>query len=226
MIRVNLIRDRVPRPPTLTERGVRALPFVLLLLYAGCAAAASTVGIRATAAAYGLERQIVAEERFLADAGSGRGGYTPSDEADITSLEHIVRVHRRKQHWGVKLAALQKSLPEGITVSSFGGEVMKAVRIQAAADNSDGRGLERIRDFAKALETNDLFTEGVTEVNLARITNKEEDDSSGVLEFVIDCPVIVDAQGVVVGLRVEGRRRAVSGDDHALRVPAMSLGTQ
>ncbi len=205
MIRVNLIRDRVRRPPSLAERGMRALPFILLLLYALCAAAASTVGIRATAAAYGLERQIVSEERFLADAGSGRGGYTPSDEADISSLERIVRMHRRKQHWSVKLAALQQSLPEGITVSSFGGEVMRAVRVRAVADNSDGMGLERIRDFAQALEANELFTEGVTEVNLARITNREEGDAGGVLEFVIDCPIVVDGNGVGPGRRARGQ---------------------
>jgi len=196
LIRVNLIRDRVLRPPSLAERGMRALPFILLLLYAVCAAAASTVGIRATAAAFALESQVVTEESFLVDAGSGRGGYTPLDEADISSLGHIVRLHHRKQRWGVRLAALQQSLPEGITVSSFGGEVTKAVRIRAVADNSDGNGLERIRDFAQALEGNELFSEGITGVNLARITNKEQGGTGGLLEFVIDCPIAVDGDAV------------------------------
>ena len=216
MIRVNLIRDRVARPPTVTDRIVQALPFVLLLLYALCAAAASTLGIRATAAAYGLESRLLAERDILVDIGRRRGGYSPSDEEDITSLGNIVRLYGRKQHWGVKLAALQQSVPDGVTVTSFAGQVMQAVRVRAVADDADGAGLKRIQAFAQSLEANDLFTEGVTEVNLARITNRENEDEAGALEFVIDCPILGDGQG---GPR---ERSAARADDRGVRVPGVS----
>ena len=90
-----------------------------------------TALMRQTAAAYGLESQLLAERDILVDIGRRRGGYSPSDEEDITSLGNIVRLYGRKQHWGVKLAALQQSVPDGVTVTSFAGQVMQAVRVRA-----------------------------------------------------------------------------------------------
>ncbi len=188
MIRINLIRDRLERPPTVAEKFAPALPILLLIAYG--LTIFLIVSLRDTAV-YSVEqrqKRLEIELQIAEDVGARAVAYEEADVKAINVVRAILGLYSRKWHWAAKLVAVQQSVPVGVAITWFDGSVQNALTLRAQAADADGKGLERIEETMRNLRKSEAFMQGLTDVQLKSIENPQEAAKGGKLYFVLICP--------------------------------------
>lgn len=187
MIRINLIRDRVERPPTLADRLSLALPVLLFAAYAGTFVLVfwlySVVAHRVDVVQGRLDKQ----KGVIADLEAGRSAWKDEDRLRLAILQKTVGLCEQKWHWGVKLAVMQDVMPEEMTVTSFQGRSKDTMIIRAYTSDADGLAMERIRKLTGSLQQDELFMRGIGSVYWQKVENSDDTSRPGVMDFELKC---------------------------------------
>jgi len=192
LIRVNLIRERAQRPPTIGERLSGVLLALLVVAYLLTVIALLATRRTADHALLVLEKQARAEKKLLARPAEQYAVYTAGDLAAVKSLERIVSLQSRKLNWALKLAALQRCLPEGVVVSSFEGDSTMSLKVRAYALDADHGGLRRVRELIHGLGQDAQFMKGLGEIRLLNVSASRTAEAGERIYFTFECPAAPD----------------------------------
>ncbi len=190
MIRINLIRDRAERPPSMAKRLGPVVPVLLVIAYVVPVVLFFALAGRFREIADGLVREVAREEQRADDFSAFALKYEKADLKSIENVQKIVDLYGEKWNWSRKLMAVQESLPVAVAITSFEGNVASSVRIRAHADDMDGKGLERLEELMRNLQGNETFMQHLVQVRLKLVGGggQQRQRASDRLYFTIECP--------------------------------------
>ncbi len=187
---INLIKDRAEQPPTLIERLSFTITFCLVFAYATTLGLALLVFQTLNREDALLQMQIEGVERLRE-----RPVHTERYEMEeatlelINAVDRMARKYEQRMLWHNKIDSLQQRAPQDLFIKSFIGQADRRIEIKGYADNTDGRGRQRIRDFVEGVDSDEDFMRLVRDVRW-----ESSSRSAGpfgmdeVLEFDIVCP--------------------------------------
>ena len=186
---INLIRDRADRPLSAAEKLLKLLPLIMVLLYAVAIGAGVVTVRRLETETELVERQI----RYLRDHPSHqrllKREFDNEVIEDLEILEEMVGQYEKRWLWNEKLQIIQRHMPRGVFLVSLAGDSGERLQIKGEANDADGKGMERIRELIRSLETDDRFRARIGNVTLmsSRALQAERPGQEPSLQFDILC---------------------------------------
>ncbi len=183
----NLIRDRVERPPTTAEKFSISLLLGLFFTYA------LTIGL-ASILLNNLDREAEMLEERIERVENQPVPKPPEHRLDrkvvdnIKTLEHMVNQYERRWEWNRKLLTILEHVSRDLFVGSFTGRAEDSIRISGHTNDSDGRGVERVRSLIATIENDPRLMSRINDVRWVRSQKTGGiSDFEQALEFDIVC---------------------------------------